>query len=443
MEIPKTRYAKSGEVNIAYQVHGEGELDLVIVPGFVSHLDLFWEDPTNVAMMEKLGRFARVIRFDKRGTGLSDPIHDLPTLEVRMDDLRAVMDAVGSERAALVGFSEGAAMCILFTATYPERTTALVLYGALAKGVASADYPWGPPLEIFEPEALQWMGEAWGEGTSMEVFAPSIADNEVARQSAARFERNAASPGAILGIYRMFRDIDVRHVLPTIAAPTLLLHRRGDRAVNVGNSRWMATQIPGAKYVELEGIDHLVGVGDVNRVFDEIEEFLTGVKPVYQSDRVLATVMFTDIVDSTKRAMELGDQKWKELLSNHDRVVRKELEAHRGKEVKTTGDGFMATFDGPARSIRCAKAICDEVRPLGIEVRAGLHTGECEMTGADVGGIAVHIAARVGALAGPGEVLVSRTVKDLIAGSGIELVDRGTHTLKGIPDAWQLYAVTA
>jgi class 3 adenylate cyclase len=360
-----------------------------------------------------------------------------------MDDVRAVMDAAGSERAALWGFSEGAAMTILFAATYPERTTALVLYGALAKGVATDDYPWGPARDVFDDEGLNMLASQWGEGTSLEVFSPTHAENPQAIEFMARFERMSASPGALVAIYKMFADVDVRHVLPLISAPTLLLHRKGDRAVNVRNSRWMAEQIPGAKYIELEGIDHSLWGPGADQVVDEIEEFLTGVRPLPEPDRVLATVMFTDLVDSTKRAAELGDRKWVEVLEAHEVVTRKELQRFRGREVKTTGDGFLATFDGPARAIRCAKAICDGVRLLGIEVRAGLHTGECETLGADIGGIAVHIAARVGALAGPGEVLVSRTVRDLVAGSGIEFSDRGEHQLKGIPDSWHLFSVTS
>lgn len=441
MNPPKTRYAKSDKVNIAYSVFGEGPLDLVLVPGFISHLELFWDNPAYVHAMERLATFARVINFDKRGTGLSDAVSDPPTLEVRMDDVRAVMDAAGSERAAIWGFSEGAAMTILFAATHPERTTALVLYGALAKGVASDDYPWGPARDVFDEEGLEMLASQWGEGTSIEVFSASHADDPQAREFMARFERMSASPGALVAIYKMFADIDVRHVLPSIKVPTLLVHRKGDRAVNVRNSRWMAEQIPGAKYTEFEGINHGLWDEYADPILDEVEEFLTGVRPMPEPDRILATVMFTDVVESTKRAAELGDRRWVELLEAHEKVTRRELDRFRGREVKTTGDGFLATFDGPARAIRCAKAICDGVRPLGVEVRAGLHTGECEALGADIGGIAVHIAARVGAMAGAGEVLVSRTVRDLVAGSGIEFADRGEHQLKGVPDSWHIFAV--
>jgi class 3 adenylate cyclase len=440
---PETNYAKSGDVNIAYQVHGDGDIDLVTVAGFISHLDLMWEDPAYAAAMERLGSFARVIRFDKRGTGLSDPVgfDEYPSLEVRMDDVRAVMDAVGSEEAALCGFSEGAAMCLMFAATYPERTRALVLYGGLAKGMASEDYPWGPRPEVFEPEGLEFLGGEWGKGTIVEIFAPSMADNEEARQWTARFERQAASPAGLLALNMMFSQIDVRHILPTVQVPTLILHRKGDRAVNVRNSRYLAEHINGARYVELEGIDHEPWL-DGGPILDEVEEFLTGVKPVPSVDRVLATVMFTDIVDSTKKAAEMGDRRWKETLFRQQDVTRRELERHRGREIKTTGDGFLATFDGPARGVRCAQAICDGVRSLGLEVRSGLHCGECEIMGDDIGGIAVHIASRVGDLAGPGEVLVSRTVKDLVAGSGISFEERGIHTLKGVPDPWELFAAT-
>lgn len=437
---PETRYARSGDVSIAYQVFGEGDMDLVMIPGFISHLEVEWDEPPFVAAMERMGRFARVIRFDKRGTGMSDPVAELPSLEVRMDDVRAVMDAAGSERAALFGFSEGCAMGALFAATYPERTTALVLYGGLAKGIASEDYPWGPPPEILDPEVVGSMKDDWGKGYVADIFLPSIADMEGVRQMVGRMERMAASPGVLFRLYEMFAEIDVRHVLPVISVPTLLLHRTGDRATNVGNSRWMAEQIPEAKFIEFEGIDHHLWIGNTDEILDEIEEFLTGAKPTPEPDRILATVMFTDIVDSTKKATELGDKQWRETLLRHQDITRQELDRHRGREVKTTGDGFLATFDGPARGVRCAQAICEGVRPLGVEVRAGLHCGECEVLGDDIGGIAVHIASRVGSNAGAGEVLVSRTVKDLVAGSGISFEDRGTHTLKGIPDPWNLYA---
>ena len=438
---PETRYAKSGEVSIAYQLVGEGRLDLVLVPGWVSHLDCAWEYPRFAEFGRRLASFSRAIFFDKRGSGLSDRISGVATLEERMDDVRAVLDAVGSKRAALLGVSEGGPMSVLFAATYPERTSALVLYGTMAKFTASADYPWGFPVETFE-QLVGTLIESWGRPDSavIPLLAPTLAGDERFREFWARFERAAASPGAFAALMRMNAEIDVRHVLPTIRVPTLVLHRTGD-SISVDQGRYIAEQIPGAKYVELPGTDHLPAAGDFNALVDEIEEFLTGVRPVPESDRVLATVLFTDIVGSTERAATLGDRAWRALLDTHHGIVRRELERHRGREVGTAGDGFLATFDGPARAIRCAAAIRDGVRSLGIQIRAGLHTGECELMGDDVGGIAVHIGARVMATATPSEVLVSSTVKDLVAGSGLRFVDRGVHGLKGVPGEWRLFAV--
>jgi class 3 adenylate cyclase len=440
---PDVKYAKSGELNIAYQVFGDGPLDLVIVFGFISHLDIFWDADPFVDFMKRLSSFARVIVFDKRGVGLSDPVTNVATLEERMDDVRAVMDAAGSERAALFGLSEGGAMSILFSSTYPERSQALVLYGAMARSTYDDDYPWAAPREALIQSNEELVGPVWGQGASAEVFAPSVADDPQAIAFYARFERQAASPQMIQQLGMMFLDLDVRHVLPTIQVPTLILHRKGDRVVNVRASRYLAEQISGAKLVELEGNDHSWLAGDTGAVVDELEEFLTGVRAAPRFDRILATVLFTDIVDSTKKASELGDREWREVLEKHQRIVRTQLSRDRGREVNTTGDGFLATFDGPARAIRCATSIAEEVRALGIELRAGIHTGECEVIGDDIGGIAVHTAARILALAGAGEVLVSRTVKDLVAGSGITFEDRGTHVLKGVPDDWQLLLVTS
>ena len=438
---PEVQYAKSGDVNIAYQVYGQGERDLVIVFGFISHLDLFWDGQPFIDFMERLGKFRRVIVFDKRGVGLSDPVTSAATLEERMDDVRAVMDAAGSERAALLGMSEGGPMSILFATTYPERTEALILYGAMARSTYAEDYPWATPADALLESSEQFIVPEWGKGVLMDVFAPSLADVPEAREFYARLERQAASPQMMAELFRMFLDIDVRHVLPTVRVPTLVLQRKADKVVNYRNARFLAESIPGAKLVELEGADHNMLVGNTPELLDEIEEFLTGVRPAPVVDRVLATVMFTDIVDSTAKAASLGDQEWRHILESQQRAVRSELERFRGREVKTTGDGFLATFDGPARAIRCATGITDSVRKLGIEVRVGLHTGECEVMGDDVGGIAVHTAARICALAGAGEVLVSRTVKDLVAGSGITFEDRGIHRLKGIPDEWALMSV--
>jgi class 3 adenylate cyclase len=437
---PKTQYARSGDVSIAYQVIGDGPMDLVYVPGFISHVELAWEMPPVVHMIQRLTSFARLIMFDKRGTGLSDPVVGAPTLEERMDDVRAVMAAAGSERAGLLGVSEGVPMSILFAATHPELTTGLVLYGGMARSTWAPDYPWATPADALIESSLE-MSPFMFEGAAIEVMAPSMADDPRAREMFARFQRYAATPAMLEQVFLMFLDIDVRSILPTIDVPTLVLHRHGDMAVNRRGAEWMAAQIPGAKYVELTGIDHAVYAGDSDAIIDEIEEFLTGVRRSVEVDRVLATVMFTDIVDSTQRASDLGDRPWRALLDSQNEVIRAELARHRGREVKTLGDGMLATFDGPARAIRCALAVTEAVRPLGIVVRVGLHTGEIELVGDDVAGIAVHIAARVGALAGAGEVLVSSTVKDLVAGSGIAFSERGEHVLKGIPDQWRLFAV--
>lgn len=437
---PATRYARSGDVSVAYQVFGSGPLDIVVVPGFVSHVEMIWEVPTAVHVLERLASFGRVILFDKRGSGLSDPVVGAPTLEERMDDVRAVMDAAGSERAAVFGVSEGAPMSILFAATYPQLTSALVLYGGMARSTWAPDYPWATPADALI-ESSEAMAPHLYEGAVLEVMAPSFADNPLVRELYGRLQRYAASPAMLQQMFLMFLDIDVRAVLPTVDVPTLVLHRRGDRAVNYQASKWIATQIPGATYVELDGVDHLPFAGDTDALVDEVEEFLTGVRRATEIDRVLATVMFTDIVSSTERASALGDRAWRALLDAQNDVLRRELARYRGREVKTLGDGVLATFDGPARAIRCARAMTEAVRPLDIEVRVGLHTGEVELVDDDVAGIAVHIAARVGALAGPNEVLVSGTVRDLVAGSGIEFVDHGQHVLKGIPDEWRIYAV--
>jgi class 3 adenylate cyclase len=436
---PETRYAKSGDVNIAYQVVGEGAFDLVYVPGWISNIELMWEEPAHARLLRRLASFSRLILFDKRGTGMSDPVpvDRLPTLEERMDDVRAVMDAAGSERAALFGSSEGGLMSVLFAATYPARTQALVALAIYAKRIWSPDYPWAPKPDdrAAEIEAIE---RDWGGEMDISNLAPS-ADDAFKRRAVA-YLRRSASPGAAVALLRMNTQIDVREVLPTIRVPTLVLHRVDDRDVHVEEARWIAAQIPDAKYVELPGDEHLIWAGDVDTVVDEVEEFLTGSRPLHGADRVLATVLFTDIVGSTKRAAEVGDRRWRELLEQHHAVVRRELERFRGREVDTAGDAFLATFDGPARAIRCACAIRDALGRLDLEVRAGLHTGECELIGDKVGGIAVHTGARVPSVAGAGEVLATSTVRDLVAGSGIEFEDRGEHELKGV-GTWRLYAV--
>jgi class 3 adenylate cyclase/esterase/lipase len=395
-----------------------------------------------VRLFERYASFARVIIFDKRGTGVSDPIEGIPTLEERMDDLRAVMDAAGAERAALFGFSEGGPMSLLFAATYPERVQALVLFGAMARATWAPDYPFAAPADDLI-EAARLVGEHWGTGVYIDAFSPSVADDPEAKQIWATYETFGASPKRAL-FYLMLLDVDVRHVLPIIQAPTLVLHKHGDRVVSVHAGRWLASQIPGAKFVELPGMDHSWQAGeDPLPIADEVEEFLTGVRPISEPDRVLATVMFTDIVHSTQTAADLGDHRWRDVLDNHERLVRAEFARFRGNEVNTTGDGFVATFDGPARAIRCGVAITQVLKPLGIEARVGVHSGEVELRGKDVAGIGVHIASRVGSLAGASEVLVSETVKGLVAGSGITFAERGEHELKGVPDRWRLFAVTA
>jgi class 3 adenylate cyclase len=434
---PETRYAKSGDINIAYQVVGGGPLDLVLVPAFVSHLDLDWEEPRYAHFLRRLASFSRLIRFDKRGTGLSDRPGGLPDLETRMDDVRAVLDTVGSERAALLGYSEGGPMCILFAATYPERTSALVLYGTYAKRRdPDDDYPWAATWEERQAYADQVERE-WGTEADLGTMAPN-ADDAMVRWWRAR-ARASASPGAAKALILMNSQIDVRGVLSSLRVPTLVLHRRGDHDSRLDEGSYIAEHIPGARFVELEGEDHVPSI-DSDQILDEVEEFLTGARRGPEPDRVLATVLFTDIVGSTERASELGDRRWRELLERHQAVVRRELERFWGREIDTAGDGFLATFDGPARAVRCARAIGNGVRGLGIEVRAGLHTGECEVLGDKVAGVAVHTGARVAGAAGPGEVLVSNTVRDLVAGSGIQFEDRGEHELKGV-GSWRLYSV--
>lgn len=441
--LPETRYATSGETGIAYQVLGERGPDLVLAMPWVSHLDLQWENPAISRFLRRLAGFSRLIVFDRRGVGLSDPISGGTTLEERMDDVRAVMDAAGSERAALLGMSEGAQMCITFAATYPERTSALLLWGAMARSTAAPDYPFAPPKEAMVEANRELIAPMWGQGATIDIFSPSIAEDPRAREFQARLERGAGSPMRIWRLVETFLDTDVREALPLIAAPTLVMHRRRDRAVSVRAARWLAERIAGSRYVELEGEDHFPWVGDSEAPLAAMEEFLTGVRPAAAAERVLATVAFTDIVDSTRRATELGDRRWRQLLEHHQELVRDCLERFEGREVKTTGDGFLATFAGPTRAVEFAARVAAESPDLGLEVRAGVHTGEVELMGEDVGGIGVHVAARVCSLAGAGEVLASRTVRDLSVGSGIEFEPRGAHELKGVPERWDLFGVAA
>jgi class 3 adenylate cyclase len=436
MEAP-VRYAKSGEVHLAYRVFGDGPRDIVLIPGTLSHVEVLWEMPTYQHLLKRLTTFARVIVFDKRGQGLSDRVAE-QTLEERVGDVRAVMDAAGSERATIYGWSEGGPMSLTFSATYPERTWSLVLYGSFA---SAKDPPWSVTREGLE-EGLRRQEAHWGEGILIENNAPSAYKDEAIRQQVGRLERASASPGSIAALMRANLELDVRHILSSIHVPTLILHRVGDALVPVACGRYLAEHIPGARYAEIPGTDHTVFDNETHDVIaDLIEEFITGERHRLEPDRVLATVMFSDIVGSTQRASELGDSRWRHLRDDWYTLMRKELTAFRGREVDTAGDGLLATFDGPARAIRCACSMRDRVRALGLQVRTGLHTGECELAGDKVVGIAVHIGARVAALAEPDEVLVSSTVRDLVGGSGLKFGDRGAHSLKGVPDEWRLFAV--
>ncbi len=429
---PETKYAQSGDVSIAYQVVGSGPLDLLIVPGFISHLEQAWEDPAYSRFLKRLASFSRLIQFDKRGTGLSDRIAGIPTLEERMDDVRAVMDATGSERAALFGVSEGGSMSILFSATYPERTSALILYGSIARGSWAPDYSWGDRLDQEHEDWLEGWRKEWGGPYGIETFAPSAAHDAQFRQWWAKYLRLGASPSAVINVFRMNAAIDVRDILPAVHVPTLVLHRLGDQAIEIEHGRYIAQHIPGARLVELSGDDHLWWVGDSESIVNEIQEFLTGERPVVEPDRVLATVLFTDIVDSTKRAAEMGDRRWRDLLDRHNTVMHTEIDRFKGRVVKSTGDGFLATFDGPARAIHCALALSEEARRLDIEIRSGLHTAEVELIDGDVGGIAVHTAARVLAEASASEVWTSRTVKDLVAGRGSSSASKEPTSLRAL-----------
>jgi pimeloyl-ACP methyl ester carboxylesterase len=417
-------------------------MDLVLVPGFVSHLEHAWDDLGYERFLKRLASFTRLILFDKRGTGLSDrvPVSELPTLEERMDDVRAVMDAVGSKRAALLGVSEGGPMSILYASTYPDRVAALILYGTYARRLRSADYPWAPTADEHR-DFIEAVDRDWGGPAQADTWAPSLAGDERFERWWGQFLRLGASPSAARAVLEMTRDIDVRGILPAIRVPTLVLHRSDDRRIDVGGSRYIAQAIPTAKYVELPGQDHLFWVGDSEAIIDEIEEFLTGARHTVEPTRVLATVMFTDMVESTSRAAELGDARWSALISDHDRLVRAEVARYRGREIDRRGDGFIAIFDGPARTIQCALSIIERAHELGIRIRAGLHTGEIDLIESGIAGIAVHVAARIESLAGPDEVLVSGTVRDLVAGSKLSFSDRGVHELKGVPGAWQVMRV--
>jgi class 3 adenylate cyclase len=435
------RYAKGGDLNIAYVAEGDRPLDLVWIPPWISQVEYLWAEESLTRVMERLTQFARVITFDRRGSGLSDPLAGAPTLEEQMDDVIAVMDSAGSERAAIAGTLEGGPMAALFAATYPDRVSALILYAAFARATWAPGYEWAWTAEERALRMDQLL-EHWGEGWVAAGVAPSRMTDPDFIEWAGRLERLAASPSTIKRIFDLIGEFDVRDVLPSIRVPTLVLHRREDSFIKIEHSRYLAERIPGAKLIELEGGDNMYSLGDSEALLGEIEEFLTGERHRVEPDRMLATVLFTDICNSTEHAARMGDRGWRYMLERHDALFRRSLERHRGREVKHTGDGFLATFDGPARAIRCASDHAQSVASIGLEVRAGLHTGELEVMDSDLGGLAVHIAARVMDRAEPCEVLVSSTVKDLVVGSGIDFQERGSHQLRGVPGEWRLFSVS-
>ncbi|BDZ53516.1 adenylate/guanylate cyclase domain-containing protein [Agromyces marinus] len=439
---PEPRYAESEDGSVAYQVFGDGPRDLLLIGNWASNIEVMWEHPSMVRYLDRLSRFARVICFDKRGAGLSDPVPmaALPTLEHWMDDARAVLDAAGSDCAALLGDAEGGPMAMLFAASHPQRTTSLVLTNTFARMLRAPDYPIGMPEASAERLLVQWRA-AWGTGDVLALSAPSVADDPQMRRWISRYMRLSMTPATSTRMYRWVLQLDVRSVLPSIPVPTLVLHKADNLHYRLPFGRYLAEHIPGAKLVELAGADWYPPFVGTDQLLDEVEEFLTGDRAAPVDDRVLATVLFTDIVGSTDLAARLGDQRWLDLKLAHDELVRARIARHRGTHVSSTGDGFLALFDGPARAVRCAWEIATAVRGLGIEIRAGLHSGEVELQGEDVAGIAVHLASRVIALAGAGEVLASGTVKDLVVGSGIAFEDRGEHELRGVPDRWRLFRV--
>jgi class 3 adenylate cyclase len=441
VERPKTQYAKSGDLHVAYQTLGQGPPDIVFVAPYITHVEAMWDAPWIAPYLTGLARIGRLVLFDAVGSGLSDPSPNLKrTLDSWTNDVRVVMDAVGISSAALSCIDSAGAMAMLFAATYPERVSSLILTNTFAKALRGDDYPVGAPANLRDP-FLDWWHPQWGQGTLLRWYKPSAPPSEEDIEKQARFERQVASPGAALAHMNIILDMDVRDALPLIQAPTLILHTKDNQVITADHGRYLAEHIPGAKYVELAGDEHALYGANENLVLDEIREFLTGVREAPVTDRVLATILFTDIVGSTEQAARLGDRRWHDLLDRHDEAARGAVSRFRGRLVKTTGDGALATFDGPGRAIEAARVIADAAGALGLEIRAGLHTGECELRGQDIGGIAVHIASRIADMAAGGEILTSRTVKDLVVGSGIEFGDRGTHALKGVPDAWHLFAV--
>lgn len=438
---PSVEYAKAPDgIQLAYQVFGDGPPDVLLVWGGISHIELLWDDPNLARIFRRLSSFARVIQFDRRGTGMSDRPGGPATLEDRVQDLAVVLDAAGSHQAAIFGESEGGPTACLFAATFPHRTAALILYGPVIRMVGEASFPWASARDVFDA-ALDATVDDWGSEDLIWGWAPSVGDDPRARQFFARFMRLSSSPAAYREQMLVNVEIDVREILPLIKVPALVLHRRDDTAINVGQGRYAAERIPGARYVELPGDDHLLIGGDPDPLVEEIEEFLTGIRPTRDPDRTVATIVFTDIVASTAAAARLGDQSWRRLLDEHDHVLRRQLGIFGGREVNTTGDGMVARFDGPGRAVKWARSVLEGVRPLGVELRAGIHTGECEVRGRDLAGVSVHVAARIASLARPGEVLVSKTVSDLAAGTGVEFLERGVHTLRGVTGRWPLLSV--
>jgi pimeloyl-ACP methyl ester carboxylesterase len=437
---PRTHYAKSGDISIAYQVTGDGPVDLVWVPGWVSNVDYAWEYPPQARLIQHFSQFTRLIRFDKRGTGLSDREVGFPTLEQRMDDVRAVMDAVGSDRAVLFGSSEGGNMCILFAATYPERTTALILHGSQARGEWAPDYPWAPTKEETDRQLAE-LARVWGGPININDGAPSLANDQLAQEWSAAYMRYSASPNAAIAMWKLGTEVDVRSILSSIRVPTLILHKEYDRWIKQEEGHYLASHIPNAKFVLLPGLDHVTWGDGQDRLVEEVEEFVTGVRPNQAYERALLTVLFTDIVGSTQLAAEKGDQQWKELLQKHHDVARNEFRRHGGTEVKTTGDGFLVSFMGPTPAIKCVAAMHNRMAGLNLSIRASIHTGECNVRAGDLSGVAVHLASRLLSHAGRGEVVVSRTVKDLLVGSEFQFEDIGEVTLRDIPGLWQIYTI--